>query len=460
MPTKNPAKRAIWLGVLLLVFFVPIILILGGEGREQTSLTSKLLSLTGVQMAGLLVYTAALATRFKSRGSEFGVPLHRWVGTGLALWMVCHVILALASNPDFANNFLIFDATPRAAAGIGAFVCIAFALVLGEFRARMSLSPNQWKTLHVGLAWLSGLLAFSHIVWINQLVNEPIWVILFLSLVGMAFYMWATRAKGVSKTTDGAVPKFVRWVFIVGAVLAVMTTLVSWRYPDFVQVGYTQTETGPVGPADRNMLYKVKQAGLWEMPMGLEAEKRAVTPRLREVGRKMADEHAELNRRVDEVASQLGIPLPNEPTPDQKRWMEQITNSQGIQFDQNAVLLLRMAHGIVLPVLAQVRAGTRNELVRQFAAESIEYVHRHMDYLESTGLLNYADLPESPPPSPYQQPAVANYFDTHDARTLFISFVVISVMAIFITMLVMSMSRTNPLRPKRNSQSTRAKVNT
>lgn len=444
---KSPKKRAIWLISLVLVLFAPILLLIFEGGRQQTSVVAVLITLTGTQSAGLLVYTLALATRFKSRESEFGVPLHRWVATALILWLVVHILLVLASNPDNIQMFLLLDAPPRAAAAVSAVICLLLIWILGEFRAHLKVPVDKWRQLHTTLAWLSGIFAFAHIVWIDQLVNDPAWVILFVLFLCTAFFMWLTRAKGVSKSTDGTVPKIVRWVFIVGAILAITATLVSWKYPDFVSLGYSQHELGPIGPADRDMLFKVKQAGLWEMPVGQEAISRASTAELREIGKKISAEHYDLDLKVTEVADQLGIPLPTEASPDQKRWMEQITESQGIEYDQNAVLLMRIAHGKVLPLLVQVRVGTRNELIRQFAAEGMEYVNRHINYLESTGLINYADLPEPPPPSPYQQPEVADYFDTHDGRTLFISSVIVAVLAIFIVVLLHSLTRTTPSRP-------------
>jgi predicted outer membrane protein len=433
---------------------LPILLLVFEGGRDQTSVISVLITVTGTQSAGLLVYTAALATRFKSKSSEFGVPLHRWVATGLVLWLFFHVLLVLAQNPDNVYLFLLFDAPARAAAGIGALVCLSLSLFLGEFRALLKIRVDHWRLLHTMLAWTAAILAFSHIVWIDQLVNDPAWVILFVLFLCITFFMWLTRTKGVSKSTDGVVPKIVRWVFIVGGVLAVIATLVSWKYPDAIALGYSQHELGPVGPADRDMLFKVKQAGLWEMPVGQEAMSRAATRELRDVGEKISAEHFVLDVKVTEVADQLGIPLPTEPSPDQKRWMEQITESQGIEYDLNAVLLLRQAHGKILPLLAQVRAGSRNELIRSFASEGMEYVHRHITYLESTGLINYADLPEPPPPSPYQQPEVANYFDTHDGRTLFISSVIVAVLGVFIVMLLQSLTRTTAIRPPKKEAST------
>ena len=53
---------------------------------------------------------------------------------------------------------------------------------------------------------------------------------------------------------------------------------------------------------------------------------------------------------------------------------------------------------MVLPLLADVKVGTRNDAVRAFATEGALYVNRHISYLESTGLVDYTALPESPSP--------------------------------------------------------------
>jgi hypothetical protein len=49
-------------------------------------------------------------------------------------------------------------------------------------------------------------------------------------------------------------------------------------------------------------------------------------------------------------------------------------------------------------LVASVRVGTRNDLVRQFAATTQDYVNRHIGYLESTGLVDYSALPDTPSP--------------------------------------------------------------
>jgi predicted outer membrane protein len=154
-----------------------------------------------------------------------------------------------------------------------------------------------------------------------------------------------------------------------------------------------------LGPADRDLLAKVRQAGLWEMPTGQQMQQRASSQRVREVGGAIATEHQQLDTIVRDTASKLGVLLPSQPTDEQRGWMDQISAQSGADYDRVAVNLLRLAHGRVLPILAAERSGTRNALIRQFADIATEFVHRHHTYLESTGLVDFAALPEAPAPA-------------------------------------------------------------
>jgi predicted outer membrane protein len=207
-------------------------------------------------------------------------------------------------------------------------------------------------------------------------------------------------------------------------VLAVVAALVVavFQYWGAVQRGsanvassqeVTQTPWGPLGPADRELLTKVRQAGLWEMPTGQQAQQQGSSTRVREVGGLISGEHEELDRQVRDTAARLGVPLPSQPSAQQQGWMTEIAGKSGSDFDRTFVQRLRAAHGIVLPIIAQVRSGTRNDLIRQFATVAAVFVNRHMEYLESTGLVDFSALPEppvsktAPPPAAAATPAPA-----------------------------------------------------
>ena len=195
------------------------------------------------------------------------------------------------------------------------------------------------------------------------------------------------------------IPRFLRNAVLVVVVLAVSASVYqSWSAGAPGAGGWTQTEFGPLGPADRDLLVKVRLAGLWEGPTGQQAQQQASSPEVKEVGGNISREHAQLDEEVRKVANQLGVLLPSSPNAQQVAWMNEISAQTGSDYDRAFVQITRQAHGTVLPVISEVRSSTRNDLVRQFAGVADEFVTRHHEYLESTGLVDYAALPQ--PKSP------------------------------------------------------------
>jgi hypothetical protein len=133
--------------------------------------------------------------------------------------------------------------------------------------------------------------------------------------------------------------------------------------------------------------------------VGQEAADRATQPRVREIAGFIGKEHVELDQITIDAARDLGIQLPNQPTEQQRGWMTEISAQTGAAYDAMMVNRLRQAHGIVLPLLSNLRVTTRNERARQLYDTAITYVSRHIAYLESTGLVDFDALPEPPEPA-------------------------------------------------------------
>jgi hypothetical protein len=80
-------------------------------------------------------------------------------------------------------------------------------------------------------------------------------------------------------------------------------------------------------------------------------------------------------------------------SPEQRAWLSELERAAGNEFDLAYVDRLRAADGNAFALIASVRAGTRNSVVRDFAERASAAVMRHMALLESTGLVDYAALP-------------------------------------------------------------------
>ncbi|MEU3839629.1 DUF4142 domain-containing protein [Streptomyces sp. NPDC028635] len=152
------------------------------------------------------------------------------------------------------------------------------------------------------------------------------------------------------------------------------------------------TQYGVLSALDRDFVFKVRLAGLWELPAGRLAQARGTTDAVRTAGRHLVEGHTFLDERVRGVAAQLGLPLPDQPNEQQQAWLRQLRAARGADFDRTFANILRLAHGRVLTLVAEVRAGTRNALVRGLADDADTTVLDHIRVLEATGYVDFDAL--------------------------------------------------------------------
>ncbi|WP_420036264.1 DUF4142 domain-containing protein [Streptomyces sp. cg28] len=208
------------------------------------------------------------------------------------------------------------------------------------------------------------------------------------------------------------VPRLNGTALIITGLLATLAALAFplWSYADRTATGLdtldaqtVPTRFGPLSATDRVFITKVRLAGLWEMPAGQQAEERAPTKAIETAGEHLVEGHTFLDARVREVAAQLHLELPNQPNPQQQNWLRTLTAAKGLDYEREFANILRAAHGQVFALVAQVRASTRNTLVRDLADDANTTVLDHMKVLEATGLVDFDALARnaataSPPP--------------------------------------------------------------
>jgi predicted outer membrane protein len=147
-------------------------------------------------------------------------------------------------------------------------------------------------------------------------------------------------------------------------------------------------DAGPVTELDQTFLVKVRQAGLWEMPAGTLAQTHASSDAVKRAGLHLLDGHSHLDQLVREDAKLLGVTLPDQASAEQQGWVRQLTAAQGLEFDKLFANLLRASHGKIFATIAEVRAGTQNDVIRRHATEANQTVLDHMSVLEDTGLVD------------------------------------------------------------------------
>lgn len=144
-------------------------------------------------------------------------------------------------------------------------------------------------------------------------------------------------------------------------------------------------DAGPITDLDKELLTRVRQANLWELPAGRLAQERASNEQVKRAGLHLMEGHSHLDQIVREMAAALDVTIPNEPNADQQSWVKKMENLEGEEFDKFFANILREAHGKIFPVVATVRSTTENTMIRDLATETIKAVSDHMEVLEDTG---------------------------------------------------------------------------
>jgi len=169
----------------------------------------------------------------------------------------------------------------------------------------------------------------------------------------------------------------------------------------------TDKAAGAVTAADKDLVIKVRLAGLWEIPAGEMAQEKSDDERIQEIGRDIAEQHGELDAYARAAAKKLKIDLPDEPNSDQQGWLDEMQDAEGTDFDRIYIDRLRAAHGKIFPAIATVRASTRNDTVRKLAQRTNQFVATHMTLLESSGIVDFKALPTAPAPNASTGPTAA-----------------------------------------------------
>ncbi|MEU2421935.1 DUF4142 domain-containing protein [Streptomyces sp. NPDC007851] len=204
---------------------------------------------------------------------------------------------------------------------------------------------------------------------------------------------------------------------------AVSITLGSLLYPSMLGVQKVNSApsrvvatpaTGPLTEGDRDFVVQVRSAGLWEYPVGQAASKKGSTQAVRSAGEHLVDGDAALDAACRSVAGQLGITLPNQPSPQQQGFASRLKAEHGKQFDADMATTVRATNGQFLTTIAGVRTTTRNSLVRALADQANDTVLDHITAVEKTGLVDFGQVlvRETTSPGPPAQdltppPAVA-----------------------------------------------------
>ncbi len=120
------------------------------------------------------------------------------------------------------------------------------------------------------------------------------------------------------------------------------------------------------------------QRNLAEIQLGQLAQDKAQTAEVKSYGQMLVTDQSASNEQAEEVAEQIGITVPTEPTVGQKAMYDQMSRLSGTAFDRAFVREMIAEHKMNIPRF-QNEAKKTNDPVADFANQTLPILKKHLD---------------------------------------------------------------------------------
>jgi putative membrane protein len=131
--------------------------------------------------------------------------------------------------------------------------------------------------------------------------------------------------------------------------------------------------------ADKDFAVIAAQGGMAEVALGNLAQQQGSSPKVKDFGKKLADEHSKANDELTQIASREGITLPSGLDMKQQQTVERFSKLSGAQFDRE--FLKDVVHDQTEDIeefKKEVSQGT-DPALRDFASKTVSVLHDHLD---------------------------------------------------------------------------------
>ncbi|PYG01930.1 putative membrane protein [Georgenia satyanarayanai] len=135
------------------------------------------------------------------------------------------------------------------------------------------------------------------------------------------------------------------------------------------------------------------QSNLAEIAAGTAAQEQASTEAVQEMGATLIADHEALDADLVALAGELGVDLPDQPSPEQERALTELRETEGEAFDTAWIAAQIQAHRTSLAAGQEEIASGSDEDVVALAEAAAPVIQRHLDHL----LAMSGEAPEAVP---------------------------------------------------------------
>jgi putative membrane protein len=131
---------------------------------------------------------------------------------------------------------------------------------------------------------------------------------------------------------------------------------------------------------DETFVTSAHQGNLAEIAAGRDAGEHATTGCVKEAGATLVRDHTRLDASLTDLAERFGVELPNTPTPEQQRQLEELRTKAGTPaYDAGWLTAQAAAHQETLALIDRELADGENDEVKAAARAARPVVAMHLD---------------------------------------------------------------------------------
>jgi len=130
---------------------------------------------------------------------------------------------------------------------------------------------------------------------------------------------------------------------------------------------------------DKDFAVLAAQGGMAEVALGNLAQQQGSSPKVKDFGKKLADDHSKANDELTQIASREGITLPSGMDTKQQQAVERFSKLSGAQFDREFLKdAVNDYTEDIEEFKKEVSQGT-DPALRDFASKHVSVLHDHLE---------------------------------------------------------------------------------
>src|SRR5262249_25867478 len=141
-------------------------------------------------------------------------------------------------------------------------------------------------------------------------------------------------------------------------------------------------DTAPLSQQDQTFLTQNAQTDQAEITVGQLAQQRGSTQEIRQLGQTFMSDHQQALSKVQGIAQNANVTLPNSPDPAQQQQAEQLKSASGPEFDQTYLQNEIKGHQTSIEnTQKEIQSGTDQQVI-DFAKSSLPVAQQHLQMLQ------------------------------------------------------------------------------